>query len=166
MTNQDILDKEEYLEPETIRALKGEGTSSLEVLKELTKKIIKNTNAPFVDFYVFENVVHVLNGIEPDVDKMEGTTPSQIWYALERMEELRPGFELSHEVKMYIRFAFKNAGMTFLPPLTGQEDPNLDDVIRRAEKGNLIESSDNPIELQAIHYLRIQEYLKSKRTNQ
>lgn len=160
MNNSEILKKEDYLEPETIRQLKGSGTTSLDVLKELVIKIISNTNAAFVDFYVFENVVHVLNNLEPDVEKLEGTTPEQIWLALLKIAKLRPDFELRHEVQMYIRFVFKNAGIAFLPPYAGKENPNLLQVVKRAQKGNIIESSEDPLEIQAIHYLRIQEYLK------
>jgi|AntRauTorcE11897_2_1112592.scaffolds.fasta_scaffold00686_21 hypothetical protein len=162
MDNTEALSQEEYLEPETIRMLRGEEISSLQVLKDITTKIVKNTEAAFVDFYVFENIVHVLNDIEPDTEKLEGTTPAQIWYALLRISKMRPDFKLDHEVKMYIRFIYRNAGMAFLPPHLGETNPNLTEIIKRAEKGNIMEDTENLIEIQAIHYLRIKEYLKTK----
>jgi|AntRauTorcE11897_2_1112592.scaffolds.fasta_scaffold00910_11 hypothetical protein len=57
MSDNPVLEKEEYLEPETIRALRGDNLPSIEVQKEMVEKLVKNGDAAFNDFYVFENVV-------------------------------------------------------------------------------------------------------------
>lgn len=159
-----MMDNIEYLEPETIRMLRGEETTSLEVLKAMTEKIIRYTVAPFVDFYVFENVVHVLNNIEPDVDKIEGCTPEQIWLALEICKDILGEYpDLDEEVETYIRFTFRNYGYAFLPPYFGKQE-GFSEIVKRSEGPYPIIVGKNPIEQQAVNYLRIMEYLNANRS--
>lgn len=162
MNSTDIIKKEEYLEPSTIRQLLDLDESK-EVQKLLAAKVIQNTEAPFIDFYVFENVVYLLNNIEPNIKQVEGASPEMIWLALESIKNLRPDFKLSHEVKMYIRFSFKNEGLIFLPPLTQMENPNLKEVQQRA---NEIKKGKDPLlddtmDVQALKFLRIKEYINN-----
>jgi len=161
---EEILSNEDYIEPETIRQLRGEDTASLEVLKDMTRILITKTRAPFIDFYVFENIVHVLNGMEPDVENVQGSTPEQIWFALLTIKDmLGKEPDLSHEVKTYIRFIYRDNGCLFLPNIgfDKEDDPLLEQIQEREAKGNLIEDA-NPIENQAIKYARILEYIKQK----
>lgn len=166
MNNEDIqklFDSFEHLEPETVRDIRGEDTSRIQVLSDLAKKVIKDTDAPFVDFYVFEDIVHILNEIEPNVDLIEGTLPEQIWYALNKMESmLGDDFNLSDEVKTYIRFIYKDNGLAFLPPqIQGKENPNLSKIMKRYEEGNLVQSDDDLLTNQAIQLGRILHYVNN-----
>lgn len=163
MTNNEIKEiyKDlEHIEPETVRALRGPDTPSLQVLRDMAFKIIEETDAPFQDFYIFEDIVHVLNDINPDVEKIEGTFPEHIWYALKVMQEmLGENFGLSDEVKTYIRFIYKDHGLLFLPPIFPEEEnPNLKKISERLKEGNLQESDKDPIENQAIQLARILYY--------
>jgi len=72
----DVIKSPERIDPETIRALTN--LSSADVEKTLVLDVIKNTNAVFEDMYVFENAVLVLNGMIPDVTKVEGSQPHLI----------------------------------------------------------------------------------------
>lgn len=162
--------KEEYLEPETIRMLRGEDTSSLSVLTELAKNVIKNTVAPFVDFYVFENVVHILNDIEPDVGKIEGSLPEHIWLALEEIKDILGSYpELSDEVETYIRYSFHEAGISFKHPALLKNDAEKDHlrkVVLRSQGPYPIIENDDVIDMQAIKFLKLMEYINARRSVQ
>jgi len=159
---EETLKSEDVWETETLRELSGESLSDHEVLLLLTKNVIKTTNGPFIDFYVFEDIVHVLNGIEPDVEGVEGALPEQIWHALEIMKSLKPDAEFSHEVLTYIKFFFKDAGLVFLPPVFPKEENKfLDKVIELSTHTPLVEGN-NPLVYQAIQYLKIMQYIESK----
>lgn len=161
---EDILQNEDYIEPETVRYFRGEDTPSLQVLKDMTYNLVTKTQAPYVDFYVFEDIVHVLNDMQPDVENMQGSTPEQIWYALLEMKKmLGKDPELSHEVKTYIKFIYKDSGCLFLPSIgfSETENPLLGKVQERVEAGSVIEDS-SPLDNQAIKYLRILEYKNQK----
>ena len=119
-------------------------------------------NPRHVDFYVFENIVYLLNNMEPNIKEVEGVSPEMVWLALEKIKKLRPDFELSHEVKMYIRFSFKNEGLIFLPPLAQMENPNLKEVQKRVDgiKKGKDPNLDDIMDIQALKFLRIKEYIK------
>jgi hypothetical protein len=156
---EQVLAEEEVLEPETIRSLGGESMSSLEVQKFLALNIIKKTQAPWVDFYVFEDIVHLLNNIEPDVENIEGATPEMIWVAVNFLSKTRPDLEFEEEVIAYMKYNFMQKGITFLPE---KVDPNLDthkQIKLLAEEGPFPLNPDlHPEHIQAIHYLRLKEY--------
>lgn len=158
---QELFDSLDHIEPETIRAIRGEDTPRIQVLMDMVRKIIKNTDAPFIDFYVFEDIVHVLNEVEPNIELVEGTTPEQIWYALDKMKELTgEDFNLNDEVKTYIRFIYKDNGLTFLPHhIEGPENPNIDKIKKRLKEGNLVQSNDDLLTNQAIQLGRILHYV-------
>lgn len=159
---KELLQNEEYIEPETVRQLLGEDVDRRTILKQMAYKIIKNTDAPFVDFYVFENIVHILNEVEPDVDKTEGTAPHQIWLALEKLKEiLGDDLGLSPEVKTYIRAIYKENGLIFLPRVFDKEEnPNLKKILERVKQGNLQESDHDILENQAIELAKILHYVE------
>lgn len=166
MTNkeiQEIYRELEYIEPETVRHFRGEATPSLTVLRDMVYKLIEETDAPFQDFYVFENVIHVLNDIEPNVDQIEGVLPEHIWYGLMKMKEIvGDDFGLSHEIIEYIKFIHKEAGLIFLPPFfKNDRNQNLKKVQERLKKGTLIESDEDVIENQAIKLARILHYVEN-----
>lgn len=166
MNNEEIrelFDSFEHLEPETVRDIRGEDTSRIQVLSDIARKVIKDTDAPFVDFYVFEDIVHILNEIEPNISIVEGCLPEQIWYALNKMEEIvGDDFNINDEVKTYIRFIYKDNGLTFLPPqIRGPENPNFDKIMERYEKGNLVQSDDDLLTNQAIELGRILHYVNN-----
>ena len=80
-----IVNSKELIEPETIRALTNLNDHDIEYAMVLWT--VKNTRAVYEDMDVFENAVLVLNGIVPDVTKMEGAEPKHIWYALGIMQK-------------------------------------------------------------------------------
>lgn len=158
-----FFDELEYLEPETVRQVRGEDVSDYEVIRELTLKVLKETEAPFVDFYVFEDVVHVLNGLEPDVDVLQGTTPEQIWYALQQIKVIRSKpYEFSHEVKEYIKYIFKEEGFLFLPPEVFGASLFYENARAMAVTGPFPINDETELGAQAVKYARIREYLKTK----
>lgn len=155
-----IIDLEDYIEPETLKQF-DEQISSLEIQKELAKKVIKNTEAPFVDFYVFDKIVHVLNDIEPSEESLDGATPEMVWKALEEIKKIREEFTLSYEVKTYIKFIFKEEGFLFYPPEVDIPNPYFEEIKNRAKHVPIVIDDDdpNPTDLQAIKYLKIKEFL-------
>ena len=76
MNFQSIIDNKTPIEPDTIRMLTN--LSDAEIEKALVIWTVKNTRAVYEDMNVFENAVLVLNGITPDVTKMEGLLPEYV----------------------------------------------------------------------------------------
>ncbi len=158
-----FFDELDYLEPETVRQVRGDDVSDFEVIQELTLKVLKETDAPFIDFYVFEDVVHVLNDLEPDVEVLQGTTPEQIWYALDQIKILRQKpYEFSHEVKEYIKYIFKEEGFLFLPPQVFGVTPSYEQARALAVTGPFPINDETELGAQGIKYARIREYLLTK----
>lgn len=166
------MEDDNILEPETIRQLNPD-ISDEAVLVKLVEHLIKNTVAPFVDFYVFENAVHVLNDITPNVNELQGCSPEQIWLALEKMADIysegsnvREYPELDDEIEAYIKFTFSNEGYKFLPlyfyrdggEATVTERDYYSKVLSRTQGPFPIIANDDEIAIQAIKLLRIQEY--------
>lgn len=158
MKIEDIINSTEEIEPETLKKL-------FPYLTELDRetiyvlKLIKNTNLIFEDMDIFENAVQVLNGVSPNVETTEGTSPEFIWKALETMYRLRPDMKLSKEVKEYIKFIYNDNGYKFYPPLSGIDNPLLSAVIEKSIKGPF-PLQENFLDIQAFKYLKIQQYLK------
>lgn len=160
MTIEELINLDEPLEPETVRQLYPT-LSDKDIEKILTIKVIKDTNAVFEDMDVFENASMVLNNIIPDVKKMEGAKPEHIWKALDLIGKIRPEFNLSHEVQMYIKRVFNDHGYYFYPPLARLENVLLDDVTKASIIGPFPLKEDF-LGIQTSKYLHIQEYLKEK----
>ncbi len=156
----DLVDSKEILEPETLEILFPE-LSKIEKEKIQIFKLIKDTNIIFEDFDVFENAVQVLNGIEPDIQKTEGCKPEWIWKALDIIYRIS-NKKLSHEVKEYIKWNFKEAGYLFYPPSAGINNPIFKEVADKATNGPFPLDDSNRINIQAIKYLKILEYLKNE----
>jgi len=159
----ELLKGEGAVEPESIRMLSGDSLTDKEVLKLLTKSVIRNSDAPFIDFYVFEDVVHALNDLDVDTSGIEGAEPEHIWYALQEIKKIRPDYKIGYEVAQYITYFFREAGLIFLPPEFSdpEDNPNLSLVMQKSNEDNLVDNGDI-LSMQAIHYLKIMEYIKSK----
>lgn len=160
MTVKELINMEEPLEPETLKMLYPE-MSTLEREQILVCRIIKNTRMVEEDMDIFENAVHVLNGMSPNVERMESCLPEHIWYALEKMKRIKK-IRLSNEVKTYIKYIFKTNGCTFVPEGYGLgEDGTLDNIKRIASEGPfpLSETSEH---IQVFRYMAIQQYIKIK----
>lgn len=71
-----IINSKERIEPDTIRKLTN--LTDHEIEKAMVLWTVKHSRAVYEDMNVFENAVLVLNGITPDVDKIEGLTPAYI----------------------------------------------------------------------------------------
>lgn len=161
-----LFKDEEAIEPESLRKI-DPTLSDLEVLEIITYKVIKETAAVFIDFYVFEDAVHILNGITPDVEKIEGSTPEQIWYALQKIKQIRPDHPpFSHEVKVYVDFIFKEKGILFRPEGLSLNDEESNkkflNIIKSKKDDQPIKETDEILPMQIIHYLRIEEYINNK----
>lgn len=157
MTIEDLINLDEPLEPETLRQL-FPTLSDKDIEKILTIKVIKDTNAIFEDMDVFENASMVLNNIIPDTNKMEGARPEHLWKALDLIGKIRPEFNLSHEVQMYIKKVFNDHGYYFYPPLARIENVLLDDVTKASIVGPFPLKEDF-LGIQTSKYLYIKEYL-------
>lgn len=161
-----LFKDEEAIEPETIRKLYPNATD-FDVLEIMAEKIIKETSASFVDFYVFENIVHILNGMVPDTEKVEGATPEQIWYAVKKIKKMRPDHPpFEHEVKAYIDFYYKDRGIVFRPPTCEIDDPEKNTkfiaLIEKKKDVEPVKEDDEIMSRQMIHFLRIEQYIKNK----
>lgn len=155
-----LLKSDEPLEPETVYQLFPE-YSPLEVEKLQVMKVILSTIFVHDDMDVFENAVYVINGIKPDVDSTNGCKPEWIWYAVEFIEKVKHRV-YSDEVLEYIKWNFKDAGLKFYPPVFEKEkNPLLTDVVYKAVKGPF-PLKESFLDIQALGYLRIQEYIKEK----
>lgn len=113
---------------------------------------------------VFENAVLVLNGITPNVVSMEGLLPEYIWYALSIMSKYAKDREFSHEVKMYIKYIYNDAGYWFYPEYADIPDNNVLSVQALAERGPFPLKEDY-IGIQAYRYLKLLNYTEEKYTN-
>ena len=158
MTAIELINSNEPLEPETLQQLFPE-LSRLDREKIQVFKLIKSSEIIFEDFDVFENAVQILNGIEPDVQKTEGCKPEWIWKALDMIYKIT-NKKLSNEVKQYIKWNFKEEGFLFYPPLAELENPLYKEIVEKAEAGPFPLTDDSKINIQAIKYLKIKEYIK------
>ena len=155
----ELISLHEPLEPETISRFYPE-LSDVEVQKVLVMKVIRDTSMVFEDFDVFENAVHVLNSISPDVTKTEGCLPEHIWYAIQLIEQIAKK-EFSYEVKEYIKWCHIDQGYKVFPPsvFSAEENPLYDTVKQMAEEGPF-PLQETTVGIQAVKYLKIQEYIK------
>ena len=106
---------------------------------------------------VFENAVLVLNGITPNVAIMEGLLPTFIWYALDIMSKYAKDREFSHEIQMYIKYIYNDAGCWFYPQYSGIPDNPVLSVQAIAERGPFPLKEDYT-GIQAYRYLKILNY--------
>lgn len=148
----DLITSPEPLEPETIRELFPE-LSSDDIEKILATKVAFQTNAPFEDMDIFENLVYVLNGVKPDVTKMEGCTPKMVWDAIFEIKKIRKEFEFAHEVLMYIKYIFTSNGYYFYPENIGLENKHMELIKNRLKEKTPLE--ENFIDIQATKYKEI-----------
>ena len=150
---------EEVVEPGTLTHLFPEATS-LERQLVYVKKIIKDTRAIHEDMDVFENAVLIINGIEPDVFKMEGCEVKHIWKAIEFIKSMQPEVSFSHEVLMYIKAISCAEGIYFYPPAIGLDENTdlLTAVQKRAIQGPF-PLVDDYVGIQASKFLKIEQYL-------
>jgi len=153
----EILKTEDILEPETLQML-FPNLDDMDRQKALALKVIYNNRSAFEDMDVFENVVLVLNGIDPNVTIMEGSTPEFIWKALDIMKKIHPKVKFSYEVQEYIKVIFVDSDCSFFPPKSGLENPILEQVKQRARSGPFPLKEDD-IGIQALRYLKIENYL-------
>tara|TARA_Y100000592_G_scaffold27891_1_gene44385 strand:+ start:4847 stop:5323 length:477 start_codon:yes stop_codon:yes gene_type:complete len=153
-----LLRKEEVVEPETLDMLYPD-LSDMDKQTALALKVIYNNRSAFEDMDVFENIVLVLNGIDPNVYVMEGSTPEFIWKAVTIMKKIHPKVEFSNEIQEYIKAIFVDDGCRFFPPKSGIENPLIGQVKERAKSGPFPLKEDD-IGIQALKYLKIEHYLK------
>ena len=158
MTIFELILSPEPLEPETISQLNPTLTPQERELVLVTK-VIRDTNFVHEDIDVFENAVMVINDITPSIYHMEGSKPEWIWRAVTAINTIRPDVEFSDEVLRYIKFTFNNDGIRFYPPNIGLDNPILEEVIEKATKGPFPLHDDTHINIQAIKYLKLQEYI-------
>lgn len=155
----ELAESLEVIEPETIRN-QFPLLSDIEVEKLQVISLLRKSRAAYEDMHVFENIVLTLNGISPDVEKVEGCEPKHIWNAISIIKSLhKDAIELSHEILMYIKYIFNDNGLWFYPEDVGLENEILTQVTDRATNGPFPLEEDY-IGIQAFHYLAILEYMK------
>ena len=167
MNLQDIINDPEPTAPEVIQTLLPL-LDEIDIEKAQVMHVLKNTRAAYEDMNVFENAVLVINGISPDVEKVEGCEPKYIWKAISVIRSLHPKLEFAHEVLMYIRFIFQEHGYSFFPPKTGLDEYQhnmFEEIQDRAasyaseEKGLPELEDNNEFDIQVTKYLIIKEYM-------
>ena len=119
MTISEILDNEEDLEPETIRYFLPDASEE-DIEWIMAARTVKQTTHFLEDMYVFENVVRALNKLSVDFDRVQGTSPQHIWYALDVIKKLWKDIDIQYswEVRKYIEYIFGEYGMYGLSPFT------------------------------------------------
>jgi len=149
-----LFQTENYIEPETLTRFIDEDNSEMRELL-MVIKAITISDVVFNDMDVFENAVQVLNGITPDIDKMEGVSPKHLWYALSVMRKIKPELELSHEVRMYIKYICTQDGLNVYP-----YEPIPEEILTliKNKSAQLTETRDG---IQAYKLLKIQEYVNA-----
>ena len=157
MKISDLINDSEFIEPETIQYL-FPTLSSIDRQKIQVLWLLNNRRAAYEDFEVFENVTLVLNNIDPDIAKTEGTLPEYIWLAVKIIKDLQPKVEFSNEVLQYIKYIFESNGYTFYPPGLGlNPEKRLDQYKLKAKTGQ-VRPTDSPDDVQLNRYLRITDY--------
>ena len=159
MDGRDLLKVEGVLEPETIAHF-FPMLDSLERQKLYVEKVLRTTRAAYEDMDVFENVVLVLNNINPDITKMEGCKPHHIWKAIKIIKDMNAEVEFSHEVLMYIKMICKENGLEFYPEDIGlkQNKQLYSSIITRSQEGPFPLGEDF-LGIQAARLLKINTYL-------
>ena len=124
------------------------------------QKVLMDTRAIQEDMDVFENAVLVINGINPDVTKMEGCKPEHIWKAVGFIKDTKEEVEFSHEGLMYIKAICTSYGYYFYPPGIGLDEENelLPSILKLAESGPF-PLEENYVGIQTAKYLKITQYL-------
>jgi|APSaa5957512535_1039671.scaffolds.fasta_scaffold05550_13 hypothetical protein len=158
MNYKEIISSSEAIEPETLVAFFPKLTS-LDRQKIQVLWLLKHTRAAYEDMDVFEKVVLVLNDIDPDVTKMEGSTPEFIWKAINTIKAIHPKVTFSEEVTQYIKYIFNNDGLRFYPEQIGIDNPKITAIKKLASNGSTPLTEDY-MGIQTMHYLRIHAYLK------
>lgn len=148
----ELITSPETLEPETIRYFYPE-LSSNDYARILATKVALQTNIPYENIDVFENLMYVLNNIDYDVLKMEGCTPEIIWNGVEALRKIRKDFELSYDVQMYIKYIYNSNGYFFYPENIGIDNPFLAQIKERADEDDYL--NENFLDIQTYKYKKI-----------
>lgn len=160
MEISELIHTKEHIEPETVRQL-FPNMEDLDRQKILALRVLKHAGGAFVDYTVFENVCLVLNDIVPSVNHTEGCQPEHIWLTMDVIRRMYPSNMpyITDEIRHYVKFIFRNNGYQFYPKELQIEGNRLDEVKTKAENGPFPLTED-PLDIQASRFLRLQEYLK------
>lgn len=158
---QIIKDSNEILEPETLRQAHPEYTEA-EINEVLALATLYKTRGFFENLYLFEDIVHALNGRIPDPTRIEGALPEDIWYALDIAHKLFPDREYAIEVLKYIEFNFNEAGVYVYPLYLPLLNPYYSTSAYKAEHGPF-PLGESEQDIQAAKYMVIQEYISKKK---
>lgn len=159
---RELIDSHDVIDPELVPSLFGlQDSLEQEQLMALIT-IVKNDNV-LSDPLLFENIVLILNGVPPEMVQFDGTTPSQIWYAVFILSKLRPDFKLSEIVKAYIEFIHSENGFFVYPRETGIKTPIKENLMKILELKDNNEFSDfNFNERQASMLSEVLHYMDKK----
>lgn len=88
-----------------------------EEIKNLVQalQVICNTNFPFEDFSVFENIVHALNMSPVYFGSIQSSELDDIAMAIKILKLIRPKEEFEDDILGYIAACAKKAGVVYLP---------------------------------------------------
>jgi hypothetical protein len=157
----ELLKSDEVLEPETLRQVHPELTEE-EFNEIMALKTLYKTRGFWENMYVFEDIVHALNGRIPDPTRIEGASPEEIWYALDIARRIRPDIEYAPEIVLYTKFWFNEAGVFIYPPYIPIPCPYFETVKYRSENGPF-PLGESEQEIQAAKLLIIETYIKNKK---
>jgi hypothetical protein len=157
----EILKSEEIVEPETIRRIMPEA-SDTEIDKLMALVSLYKTMHFFENFYIFENIVLALNGVKPDFAVLQGSSPEQMWYAIETAHKLYPTREFAPEVLKYIEYMFNKYGVYVYPPYLDMMNPYYAAAYKLATEGPYPIGDATTEEIQAGKLMAILHYINEK----
>jgi hypothetical protein len=116
-------------------------------------KYLCNSQRPFLDWFLFNQVAVALAGAIADFEVLRTPTPGMLINAVDIMKQIRPEEPFSREVKKYISIILIQEGI-YVPP------PSLLELI--GEEFEVLISNPNKEEWQAV-YNKYKEMIESKK---
>jgi hypothetical protein len=157
----EIIKSDELIEPETIRQMFPTMDDS-EIDKLMALTTLYHTRHMWENFYIFEDIVLALNNVKPDFAMVQGSSPEQIWYAIEIAHQIFPTREFAPEILKYVEFMFNRSGVFVYPPFLELLNPYYAAAHKLALEGPFPIGDNSVEEIQAGKLLGIYEYLKEK----
>ena len=158
----EVLKSDDLIEPETIRTLFPHIPED-DMDKFMAFVTLYKNRHFWENFYIFENIVLALNDVKPDFAMLQGSTPEQIWYALDIAHSLYPAREFAPEILKYVEFMFNKFGVYVYPQYLPIPNPYYERANQLANEGPFPIGDDATEEIQASKLMAIRVYLDAKK---
>ena len=123
---------------------------------------LKNSNEPFNDFYIFENVITALNYKIPNFRILEPPTAEELWHGIKMIRKIVPNIPFSFEVNIYVKKILNDNGIYFYPKEIESDTKILNKIIEKSTMGPFPLKDNNILDIQASHYLVLEAYHQSQ----